>query len=215
MIGRAGQNRYGTVDLFGQHDPYKLVRPDGRPEGEHQIGCRQHAAIMSVRTPDAEHHFAATAITPLAQFAGEIRRFEGLAALIKQYEFHIRAKAFGQGPAFVHLCLEIAIINLGFGHRTEAYTAPRNRASIDVIIDELAFRAGTDTPDRCHAQLHSDGRVCRRCRGLRIDRPHLLQIVEGAHFGTEEMDDDIASINQYPVTGLQSLDARLDAAGFL
>ena len=45
--------------------------------------------------------------------------------------------------------------------------------------------------------------------------PHLLEIVEGADFRPEDVDDHIAGIDQHPVAGAQALDADVAAAGFL
>jgi|GEM_PF-5927898 len=49
----------------------------------------------------------------------------------------------------------------------------------------------------------------------RRHRPDFFDIVEAADFGTEDVNDDIANINQHPVTGRKPLDARLAMAGFL
>ena len=45
--------------------------------------------------------------------------------------------------------------------------------------------------------------------------PHLLEIVEGADLGPEDMDDDVARIDEDPVAGRQALDTDLADAGFL
>ncbi len=36
--------------------------------------------------------------------------------------------------------------------------------------------------------------------------PYLFQIIEAAHFGTEQMDDDVAKVEQDPVSIWQTLD---------
>ncbi len=38
--------------------------------------------------------------------------------------------------------------------------------------------------------------------------PHLLDVVEGTHFGAEQMDDDAAGVDQHPVALAQALDAN-------
>ena len=48
----------------------------------------------------------------------------------------------------------------------------------------------------------SDGNLL----GREIDRPHFLEAVEFAYFGPEQMDDDIAGIDQHPIAGLLPLD---------
>ena len=45
--------------------------------------------------------------------------------------------------------------------------------------------------------------------------PHLFEIVEFADFGAEDMDDDVARIDQDPVGTGQPLDARHAEAGIL
>src|SRR5450631_3358177 len=41
-----------------------------------------------------------------------------------------------------------------------------------------------------------------------VGAPHFFEIVELPHLGPEDMDDDIGRIDQNPIAGLQSLDAR-------
>lgn len=48
-----------------------------------------------------------------------------------------------------------------------------------------------------------------------VDRPDLLDVVELAHFGAEQMDDDVTRIDQHPVTVRQALNAGLAVTGFL
>ena len=45
--------------------------------------------------------------------------------------------------------------------------------------------------------------------------PHLLDVVELANLGAEDMDDDIARINQHPVSAGQPLDPGIAMAGLL
>ena len=49
-------------------------------------------------------------------------------------------------------------------------------------------------------------------RGLGLERPHLLQLVEGARLGAEDVDDHVARIDQHPVADLLALD-RDDSRG--
>lgn len=48
-----------------------------------------------------------------------------------------------------------------------------------------------------------------------VDRPDLLDVVEGPHLGPEQVDDDVAGVDQNPVAVGQALDAGLAVAGFL
>ena len=46
-------------------------------------------------------------------------------------------------------------------------------------------------------------------------RPHLFEIVEGAHFRPEDVDDDVAGVDQHPVAMRHALDANVADAGFV
>ena len=48
-----------------------------------------------------------------------------------------------------------------------------------------------------------------------VDRPDLLDIVEGAHFGTEQVHDHVAGVDQDPVAVRQAFDPRLAEPVFL
>ena len=41
-----------------------------------------------------------------------------------------------------------------------------------------------------------------------VCRPHLLEVVELAHLGTEDVDDDVAGVEQHPVARIHALDAH-------
>ena len=45
--------------------------------------------------------------------------------------------------------------------------------------------------------------------------PHLLEIVEGAHLGPENVDDDVAGVDEHPVAMRHAFDARVGHAGLV
>src|SRR3546814_14063086 len=45
-----------------------------------------------------------------------------------------------------------------------------------------------------------------------VHAPHLFQIVERAHFRPEEMDDDVAGVEQHPVAALDRKSTRLNSS---
>lgn len=45
--------------------------------------------------------------------------------------------------------------------------------------------------------------------------PHLLEIVEGADLGSEDVDDHVARIDQHPVAGAEAFDAKVPPTSFL
>ena len=48
-----------------------------------------------------------------------------------------------------------------------------------------------------------------------LNRPDLLDIVEAAHFGPEQVDNDVPGIDQHPIAMGHALDARLTKSGLL
>ena len=60
---------------------------------------------------------------------------------------------------------------------------------------------------RIAAPARAPPSACRRPR-LRPARPHLLEIVEGANFRPEDVDDDVACVDQHPVAVRHALDAH-------
>ena len=66
------------------------------------------------------------------------------------------------------------------------------------------------------ARLRAQALVRRRARRRRgVRRPDALEIVELAHFRPEDVDDDVAGIDQHPVGIRQAFDAHFRRAGFL
>ena len=54
----------------------------------------------------------------------------------------------------------------------------------------------------------------RRPSGL-LDRPHAFEIVIGANFRTENMDDDIARIDEHPIARSETVDRPCAITRFL
>ena len=57
MIRVAGQDGNGTIELFGQHDACKLVRPCRAAESECERGPVPDRFAVTIRTADQESHF--------------------------------------------------------------------------------------------------------------------------------------------------------------
>src|SRR5882724_12363128 len=58
---------------------------------------------------------------------------------------------------------------------------------------------------------HGEGAL----RFRQFHAPHLLEVVETSHIGPEQMDDDVAAVDQEPVAGGGTLDPDLGDAGML
>ena len=49
--------------------------------------------------------------------------------------------------------------------------------------------------------------------GREIGLPHFFDVIEFAHFGAEDVDDDVTGIHQHPIAIWQAFDPRLAVAG--
>ena len=76
----------------------------------------------------------------------------------------------------------------------------------DIAVDELGLGDPADPPARDDVQQHPSLGRRRAAPALVAERPHPLEIVEAAHFGAEQVDDDVAGVDQHPVGGGQAFD---------
>lgn len=201
MIGRAGENGAGAIELFCQHDADQLVRPDRWPEGQDQVRLRQNRTIMAVRAADTEYGFTPPVIAPATDLVGQGPGGQRLAALIQKDEDSTGRQGLGQGAAFIGFRFQGAIVDLELGRRAKADRTAGRGGTREIIIHQFALGAGTDPAVRCQGEFQLAG------RRFRIHRPHLLQIVEAADFRAEQVHDNITGIDQHPVAGLQAFNA--------
>ena len=102
-------------------------------------------------------------------------------------------------------------IHLFDRERPKPDRAPCAVKAFYVVIDQRRLRAGLDPPDRCNNQLHS-GRHRLRGGVIPVRQPHPFKIIEFADFRPEDMNDDIARINQRPVALICTFEPRDDIA---
>lgn len=84
-----------------------------------------------------------------------------------------------------------------------------------VTINKLLFRAAADFPTRDNMQFHgrsslsfgslSPAFIAAFITGTFANGPHAFKIIECTDFGTKEMDDNVARINQDPISVGESL----------
>src|SRR5262245_4677661 len=84
MVGMAGQDGDGAIDLLQEHDPRQLMGPSCGAEGETEIGLLAEVRRHSVGAADEEGRRWPPLIAPALQLLAERRRSEIVAALIER-----------------------------------------------------------------------------------------------------------------------------------
>src|SRR5262245_22323460 len=82
VIGVAGQNRCGPINLFQEHHADHLVRPGCRAERDHEPSLAAHFRGKSVRAADDENYIRRL-VTEAAQMLGKGCAVDALAALVQ------------------------------------------------------------------------------------------------------------------------------------
>lgn len=81
----------------------------------------------------------------------------------------------------------------------KAELSPGFPETCEIIIEKIALRPFFDTADGDDCDAHLAGRRSGVAVRAAV-RPDLLEIVEAAHFRAEEVDNDVANIEQHPVS---------------
>lgn len=119
MIGRAGKNGDGAIELFGEHDPHQFMRPDRIAKGEHQVRPGKDRMVMAISAANAEYSVSHAFIAPLLERSGELASRHGFAALIEKHKAGIARQARSQCLAFLAFGFQRAIIDFRFAQRAE------------------------------------------------------------------------------------------------
>ena len=72
MVGSSGQEGYGPVDLFSQHDPGQGVRPGLGPEGQDILGARPEVRVETVGPADQKDQPPHTVVSQSPDLGGKV-----------------------------------------------------------------------------------------------------------------------------------------------
>ena len=129
----------------------------------------------------------------------------------------LRLQLLGFLAAAFRRALGAAFREFGDAREFEPDSRPALGEAVEIAVGKFLLGAGLHPAHGIDRNLHplsACGSVNRLF--LEVGRlPHLLDVVELPDFRTEDMDDDIARIDQHPVGAGQPLDARLAEAGIL
>ena len=148
------------------------------------------------------------------------------AALVEQNQRRTGGKVLVQPVRFLALSLGSVLRTAFWGFdkagKFQANGRPALRKTLEIAVGKLFLGAGLHAAHGKNRDLHRrpSARAARRGSAL-VDRlsvefgslPHLFDVVELAHFRTENMDDDIARVDQHPITAGKTFDSRLAVPG--
>src|SRR5690242_618097 len=126
VIGMAGQNRRGPVDLFQKHHAHHLVRPGRGPERDHELSFAPQFGRKSVR-PANDENYIRRLVAEAAQMLGKGAAVDALAALVQ-----------GDEPVFLREVGRDRSRLLGDSRGGIAGAAFRNFMNLDAAKAELA-----------------------------------------------------------------------------
>lgn len=84
VVGMAGEDRQGAVDLLGEYDAGKLMRQGQTAKGQKKVGALTCHGGPSIGGTDSEHEALSALIADAPNLRGELLRGVLLAAAIQQ-----------------------------------------------------------------------------------------------------------------------------------
>ena len=221
MIGVPGEDRRGPVQLFREHDASELMGPGHASERKRVHGPRREIGGMAVGTAEREDNLPMARIAQVGEPIGKSFGGKMLAALVEQYQDATLCQRRGQSLGFFALA-QVGAVGATFGDLGEPGPF---KADGRACLCEAFEIAGRQLPlgPRLHAAHSMDGNAHDFRESGSMNRlflqvgcqPHLLEVVELANLGPEDVDDDVPGIDQHPVGAAQTLDARLSHPGVL
>jgi len=117
MIGVAGRDGPGAVDLFGEHGSDHEMRPGHGAEGQSGVGTLQDGGVQPLGAADQEADSAGVGQPSFQQFA-EAQTVRHFAALVEGDDESVGGERGQEGGGFAALDLGRGAAGFGdFGHR--------------------------------------------------------------------------------------------------
>lgn len=86
MIGVAGKNGHAPIELFGQHDAAKLMRPRHATERNRKRDGGKQGRIVPVRAANGKDAFRHPLVAPVSDPACQPDRIQLPAAFVEQHD---------------------------------------------------------------------------------------------------------------------------------
>ena len=211
MIWRPAHDRRCAIDLFGQHGPDQGVRPGLGSKGETFLRRGQDLGVKAIRAADNDNEFADPVVAKLGQVAGEGARGTCGAVFIAGDDVGA-VQTIQQGIRFARFA-GLSRLYLDNLNRSQTMSPPRRCRADGIVLSERGLSPAPQLADTEQSDLQR-GLDAHPAMGG-VYGPDLLQIIKTAYFGPEDMDNDVAGVDQHPVASGHALDLGPAVAGIL
>ena len=155
MIGMAGEDRRGSIQLLRQQHSHQAVGPGHAPERQDQIRALDQGRMEAIRPADQKGQLAAALPLPGSDGGRERAAAQGAAVLIARDERGVARNGARQAFGL----LGAAPLGRTGRARRNFEEADRPRAAPALFLEEIPRRAAAVTPDRSDRHAHAAVRL--------------------------------------------------------
>jgi len=211
VIRVARKNRHCPVDLFRHGDLRQAVRPGQKSKAQRDRGQRKKNWIEPIGTANDQSGMRGGAIAGIGEQRGKASARHLFAVLIERDDLAVRGQ-----PRPDRACLFSFTLLRGAGaafgdvtklDRWKPQGPTAGGPELKIAVKNFPLGAALWPPDTNQNQAH-EGALAGAAFARPVSAPHFLQIIELPNFGPENVDDDIARIDQNPIAVLLPLDPR-------
>jgi len=216
MIRVPQTNRQPPIDLLQKHYSDELMRQSNGPEGNYFAGSCQNFARKSVGTADQKSERLCSCGALAREKVREFDTVQASAAFIErdaQSALAFRDERFALLTPARRLIARAAFGNFDHVRPRQSQFRSQFAGALAVALGQKLLGPCFQAPDHADEDLQrcvraGSGASTFRGFGWTILAPNLLEVVEGADFRPEDMNHEIASIDEHPIAQGNALDAH-------
>ena len=211
VIRVADKNRRSTIQLFGYKHPHQLMRQSHRPKGNDLVSPLEQCRRKAIRTANGAKSSTTTLITPTPDQRSKCFAIDRVALFVKSNQTVFADFASNSGSFFslAVVCPRCAALcNLKTVKTAEPKRAARLSGALEITISKEALRPILQAADSNQSHPHGSAGSGADALGRTVTTPHLFKIVELAHLRPEDMQNDVARIDEHPVAMRLALNTR-------
>ena len=195
MIGVAGEDLLGAVKLFQQQAAHHEMRPSHRAERKNRVGTLDNRWTEPVGAADGEGECRRAAVAPGGEPVGELAARPELPAFVERDEY--RASRHRSEDQLGLVCLQLRRRQLFL--LLELDDRRWRLEPFEILGLQLAERAAALFADGEDEGADGQALLPGRFGVGQVRAPHFFKIVMGADFRPEDVDDDVAGVDQHPI----------------